>query len=77
MQSDDIKMLVNQFPEIIGLVQCFVNQLDTCVNDEGVVQAFLYFTQHFKMYATLRWLRCLTAGLRRAPMTERCVSGIL
>ena len=53
MQSDDIKMLVNQFPEIIGLVQCFVNQLDTCVNDEGVVQAFLYFTQHFKMYATL------------------------
>lgn len=53
MQADEIKMLVNQFPEIIGLVRCFVNQLDTCINDEGVVQAFLDFTQHFKMYATL------------------------
>jgi hypothetical protein len=53
MQADEIKLLVNQFPEIIGLVQCFVNQLDTCINDEGVVQTFLDFTQHFKMYATL------------------------
>jgi hypothetical protein len=53
MQAEEIKRLVNQFPEIIGLVQCFVNQLDTCINDEGVVQTFLDFTQHFKMYATL------------------------
>jgi hypothetical protein len=53
MQADEIKMLVNQFPEIIGLVQCFVTQLDTCINNEGVMQAFLDFTQHFKMYATL------------------------
>jgi hypothetical protein len=53
LRAEDVKRIVAQFPEVIGLVQCFVDRLDACLDNEGVVNAFLDFSQHFKMYSTL------------------------
>jgi hypothetical protein len=53
LQPSDVNKLVAHFPEIIGLVQSFVDQLRSCNTDREVVEAFLRFSGHFKMYVAL------------------------
>jgi hypothetical protein len=53
LQAEDVKKLVAHFPEIIGLVQSFVDQLGLCRQNRDVAQAFLQFSGHFKMYGAL------------------------
>jgi thiosulfate reductase cytochrome b subunit len=53
LRPDDVNKLVAHFPEIIGLVQSFVDQLRACHHDQDVAEAFLRFSGHFKMYGAL------------------------
>jgi len=53
LQAGDVKKLAAHFPEIISLVQSFVDQLGLCRQNRDVAQAFLKFSGHFKMYGEL------------------------